>query len=159
LQLLPADITEESMDLCVKTLRAEDAKDPDAARREILDAFAALGIMPSELELFLEHDPGHMLPVERETLRAIYMAIKDGEATWKAVMESKAPAPEKPDPKTAERKASVTSIIERNRANNRKKAEAARTAAQGQPASDGGAPPADGGQPSEPKDPKETTDK
>ena len=145
------------MELCVNTRGDEDAKDPDAARREILDAFVALGIMPSELELFLEHDPGHMLPVERETLRAIYMAIKDGEATWKAVMESKSPPPEKADPKVVERKATVTNIIERNREKNRKKAEAARAAQTGHPPSDPqNTAPNDGAQPSDTaKDSKE----
>ena len=104
LQLLPADITEECMDLCVATMRHQDAKDPDAARRSLLDAFAGIGVMPSALEAYLDHDTSLLLPIELETLRAIFVAIRDGEATWKAVMETKAPAAttEKGEAKTEE---------------------------------------------------------
>jgi len=89
LRLLPGDILDECMTLVLTTLRDRDAKDPDAARKKIVDGFAALGVPPSELKVYLGHDLSTASPAELAELRALWTAIKDGEATWSVALESK----------------------------------------------------------------------
>lgn len=92
LRILPADILEEAMSQCIQTSRSEVAADPTAATKKIADAFSALRIMPNDLAEYLGHPLDQSSPAEITDLRAVYQAIKDGEATWKATLESKAEA-------------------------------------------------------------------
>jgi len=92
LRILPGDILEECMDLVVKVQQDRDAKDPDAARKAILDAFAKLNIMPSQLAEYVGHDTAQLVPAELIDLRAVFSAIQQGETTWAALMASKKPS-------------------------------------------------------------------
>jgi hypothetical protein len=83
LRIIPTDIVDEAIETARKTLSAEDAKDPDAAKKRILDAFSEIGVKPKEIEKYLGHKTDTLNPKELEDLRAIYRAIKDGEATWR----------------------------------------------------------------------------
>lgn len=89
LRLLPGDILEECMDECVTTQRKKDAADPDQARKDISDAFARLNITPAMLKIYLDHDLATVSPAEMTDLRGIYEAIRDGETTWRAVMDER----------------------------------------------------------------------
>jgi hypothetical protein len=82
LRLIPSDIIEEAMDLVQKTLNNADAKDPRESMKKVQDAFAAIGVMPTDLEKFLNHPLAQVSPKELEELRGMYSAIRDGEATW-----------------------------------------------------------------------------
>jgi hypothetical protein len=64
------------------TLRDRDKKDPDAAKKTLLDAFSELGIRPVDLQAYLKHPTDHLSPAELQDLRGIYRAVKDGEARW-----------------------------------------------------------------------------
>lgn len=86
LRLLPADIQEEARNEISKTLHAETARDPEAARKRVLDGFAGLNVKPSAVAELLGHDVDQCSPAEIEELRATYQAIKDGETTWQAVI-------------------------------------------------------------------------
>jgi hypothetical protein len=55
IRILPADIVAEAMDVCRETRDDKDAQDPAAARRQLADAFAALRVMPADLDAFLGH--------------------------------------------------------------------------------------------------------
>lgn len=110
LRLLPGDILEECMDECIITQRKKDAADPDQARKDICDGFARFNITPAMLKAYLTHDIATVSPAEMTDLRGIYEAIRDGETTWRAVMEerggdaggTKAPAaPSTPPPPSA----------------------------------------------------------
>jgi hypothetical protein len=68
----------------------EAARDPDAERKRIVDAFGGLGVKAGQLTEYLGHDIGTCSPKELVDLRGLYGAIKDGEATWASVMENKA---------------------------------------------------------------------
>ena len=68
----------------------QDAADPDAAKNRIIDAFAQLGVPVEALKDFLGHELSSIDPAELQLLRSTYSAIKDGETTWKAVMDDKA---------------------------------------------------------------------
>lgn len=93
LRLLPGDILEEAMEQVAQTLLNEDAKDPDSARKRLCDAFFALGTSPDDLEEYLGHKLEQTTPAELNLLRTIYQALKDGEATWADVLETKGKTP------------------------------------------------------------------
>lgn len=104
LRILPSDIVAECMELCLATRDAEDQRDPEAARKAISDSFATIGVMPSALKEYLGHDLATCSPEEIKNLRAVFVAIRDGEATWSATMDAKrgdTPA-EKPADKTGD---------------------------------------------------------
>jgi hypothetical protein len=87
LRLIPGDIQDECEQEILKTLKDRDAKDPDAAKRKIFDAFTEQGIPVAELKKYLGHDAQRLTPKELSDLRALYSAIRDGETSWRAVVE------------------------------------------------------------------------
>lgn len=89
LRIIPGDIIEEAMRTCRATQRDQDKKDPDAARKRLADAFSDLGVKPSDLKQYLNHELGQSSPAEIEELRGVYAAIKEGETTWQAAVEAK----------------------------------------------------------------------
>ena len=82
LRLIPQDIIEEAIDKARETVNKKDKSDPDAARKKLADAFAAIRVMPSHLESYLEHPLSQTSPAELQELRSIYQTIRDGEAKW-----------------------------------------------------------------------------
>lgn len=89
LRLLPGDIMDECMDTCKATQRDRDAKDPDTAKRKLFDAFGSVGVTVDQLKVYLGHDGRVLSAKEGETLRALYNSLKDGQTTWREVMDSK----------------------------------------------------------------------
>lgn len=90
LRIIPGDLCDEA-ETIIKAIRLDEAaKDPDAERRNIVDAFTGIGVKAADLNDYLGHDLGKCSPAQLVTLRGIFGAIKDGEATWKTVMENKA---------------------------------------------------------------------
>lgn len=83
LRLIPQDIIEEAMDACSTTMR-DGGEDPALARKRLSDAFANLGIKPSDIRAKLGHTIDSCSPAELEELRGVYTAIKEGETTWAA---------------------------------------------------------------------------
>lgn len=93
LRIIPGDLCDEAEEI-IKAIRLDDAaKDPDAERRKIVDAFSAIGVTAPDLTSYLGHDLGKCSPAEIVTLRGIYGAIKDGEASWQSVMQNKSEQP------------------------------------------------------------------
>lgn len=90
LRLIPGDILDECKALIQATIASgAAAEDPETARKSIFDNFATIGVTPADLSKYLEHDTANLLPAEVVTLRGIFTAIKNGEATWKDVMAAK----------------------------------------------------------------------
>ena len=116
LRILPSDILEECMTQVITTVQNEDAKDPAAAKKRILDAFYELGVAPKDLEAFLGHGLEQVTPAELQLLWATYTAIKEGEATWQDVMASKEGGNGEAQPaKPAGRSESLEELAERKR--------------------------------------------
>lgn len=90
LRLIPGDLVDEALYYVRQTMAKQDAADPDAAKNRIIDAFAQLGVPVESLKDFLGHELSSIDPAELQLLRSTYSAIKDGETTWKAVMDDKA---------------------------------------------------------------------
>ena len=92
LRLLPGDILEECMDAVIETQRSKDAVDPDAAKRKIFDSFGTVGVQVKDLQEYLGHPGETLTPKELTDLRGLYSALKDGETSWREIMDSKAAA-------------------------------------------------------------------
>ena len=90
LRIIPGDMQDEAEEIIKSVRMDEAARDPDAERKKIADAFAGIGVKASDLVAYLGHALDNCSPTELVDLRGIYGAIKDGEATWKSVMENKA---------------------------------------------------------------------
>lgn len=90
LRIIPGDLCDEAEEIIKRIRLDEAAKDPDAERRKIIDAFSTLGVSAIDLASYLGHDLGKCSPPQIVTLRGIFGAIKDGEATWQSVMQNKA---------------------------------------------------------------------
>lgn len=82
LRLIPQDITQDAMAQVDTTIKAGVSSDIESAKKQILDAFAAIGVKPVDLEKYLSHGLSTVSPAEIADLRTIYNTIKSGEATW-----------------------------------------------------------------------------
>lgn len=82
LRVLPSDIREEALDAARETMEKGDTVDPDAARKKLASAFAAIGVAPGELKKYLGHELSTCSPSELADLRKVYSSIKEGEASW-----------------------------------------------------------------------------
>lgn len=121
LRLVPGDIVEEAMAQIIETQRNHDAQDPDAARKKLMDAFAGIGVQPGDLKAYLGHDTGVITPAELADLRAVFAAIRDGEANWRDTYDLKM----KSRAANGNGEKAVDPLKERVKAKTAKKAEAA----------------------------------
>lgn len=93
LRMLPGDIVEECMTQVVSTQSAKDKADPDAQRKSLFDGFGGFGVSPVDIKDYLEHEVGlEDLPI----LRAIFQALKQGEARWSEIVADKKAASDAP---------------------------------------------------------------
>ncbi|QAU25323.1 hypothetical protein EO087_00015 [Dyella sp. M7H15-1] len=101
LRIIPGDLQDEA-EAIIKAIRLDEAaRDPNAERKRIADAFGDIGVKAADLAEFLGHSLDTCSPAELVNLRGIYGAIKDGESSWKSVMENKAEQNKGTDPKTS----------------------------------------------------------
>lgn len=90
LRIIPGDLQDECEAIIKKVRMNQAAQDPDAEQKRIVDAFAALGVTAENLVAYLGHPIKQCSPSQIVDLRGIHGAIKDGEASWKQVMDNKA---------------------------------------------------------------------
>ncbi|MBC8642103.1 hypothetical protein IAG25_35445 [Caballeronia sp. EK] len=90
LRIIPGDLQDEAEEIIKAVRMNEAARDPGTERKKLADAFAEIGVKASDLTEYLGHSLDTCSPPEMVELRGLYGAIKDGEATWKQVMENKA---------------------------------------------------------------------
>lgn len=125
LQFIPGDILDECLDVVRDTLTKAVAEDPEAFKKQIIDGFAGLRILPDALRAYLGHPVDECSPAELHDLRTVYAAVRDGEASWSSFMQAKATGAEpslpdvtpSPAPPEAAPKSKATSMAEaiRNR--------------------------------------------
>ncbi len=89
--VLPRDILDEAIRVARTTIATEDAKDPDAARRKIIDGFAEFGVKPEALTEYLSHGLDTLTPKEIKELRGVFVSLREGESTWEEIMLVKNP--------------------------------------------------------------------
>lgn len=91
--VVPGDLTEEALEHTRQTRKNADAKDPAGARKAVADSFFRLGVMANQLTDYLDRQNLEAVTdAELEVLRQIYTAIREGETTWKEVMDDKKPS-------------------------------------------------------------------
>ena len=96
LRMLPAWLKAEAQLECERVQNDSAAKDPDAERRKLFDAFAAMGAKPSWLADWLGHPMDQTTPAEIVDLQQLYRAIRDGGIPLAAAMRAKRGGGDKP---------------------------------------------------------------
>lgn len=89
LRLVPGDIIEECMNLCVAIIKDAHAKDPQASIKAICDGFAERGIMPDRLVQYLGKPLAEATADEVAHLRNLWAALRDGQTNWDEALERK----------------------------------------------------------------------
>lgn len=90
LRLMPGDIVDECRLRAERTIANRDAKNPQAARNALLDAFSALGVSPKQVAEYLGKESAELITASEVTkMRPVYQAMKDEGLTWKDILESK----------------------------------------------------------------------
>lgn len=116
LEMLPVDLKEEAIATIAATAKAQVKADPDAAKRKMLDSFAAIGIGPEKIAAWLEHPLTTVTADELDELRGIWNALDEGQTTWAKVMGDAEPdatvksAPPPPPPKQAPTESAPVSV-------------------------------------------------
>jgi hypothetical protein len=90
LRFIDGGILDECRQQIARTQRAEVDEDPTAALRRVLDGFASLNVMPSDLEAYLGKPPAKASPREVVELRGVWQAVKDGADFDELVREHRA---------------------------------------------------------------------
>jgi hypothetical protein len=89
LRIIPGDLQDEAEEIIREIRLNKAAEDPDAERKKLADAFAALNVRATDLQDYLGHALDACTPAELVELRGLYGALRDGEATWKSAMENR----------------------------------------------------------------------
>lgn len=117
LRLVPGDIVEEAVERANEVHSKKIKDDPTSERKRVIDAFAEINVLPSQLGEALGHPVDQCSPAEIKTLRGWYAAIRDGDLTIRDVIaERKKPAdppPETPADATASASSTASSKISR----------------------------------------------
>jgi hypothetical protein len=85
LRMIPQDIVEEAMEVARNTRKKNI--DPKAETNKILDAFAKMGVKPTDISSYLKKPIEQIVAADIDDLRQIYTAIKDGDARWSDFLE------------------------------------------------------------------------
>lgn len=121
IQQIPRDIVDDAMDRVEQVLARGIKDDPDAERKRLADAFAGIGIQPDQLADYLGQPIASVAPADLVNLRAVFVAIKDGDVRWADLIAMRAaegadvqtPAEKAAAAKAAETKAKLTKATER----------------------------------------------
>lgn len=116
MRLLPGDIQDECEAICRETQQNRDAKDPDAAKKALFRSFAGVGISAEQLREYIGTNAETLQPAQLSELRAIFSAIRDGEATWSTFMDAKeAKGDGAPDSKAEAQQKHVADLLTKQR--------------------------------------------
>lgn len=89
LKHLPDWVKDDCISEIYRVRRDETARDPDAAKKRMIDCFALIQVTPADLSLYLGHDLMSITPDEIVQMRGIYDAITSGDGTWASFVEAK----------------------------------------------------------------------
>jgi hypothetical protein len=77
------------MDVARATMLKKVTEDPDIEQKHMCDAFRDVGVTIDQLKEYLGHAIETSTPAELASMKKLYLAIKDGEATWADAMEQR----------------------------------------------------------------------
>jgi hypothetical protein len=89
LRLIPGHVQDECFDIMEEIVTKKIASDPDGFKNQVLDAFAAMNVMPLELEKYLGHGLDTASPAEIADLQMVWKAINGGHGVWVDILDSK----------------------------------------------------------------------
>lgn len=98
--LIPPDLLEEVEEKIVEVLSSEMENDPITARKKLVDSFREQGVLPNQLLEYLGHPIEEMSPKEYVDLRAVYLALRDGQARWEDYVDGKESSADRANLKT-----------------------------------------------------------
>lgn len=107
LRVIPADITEDAMEQCKKTMLSSDIPLSEQIKKMVL-AFDEIGVKVEHLEKKLGHNLDATIPTEIVNLKSVYKSIKDGMASREDFFDF-------PQAKQADAKADLKESIEKNK--------------------------------------------
>lgn len=90
-KLIPRDILDEARAVIDQTLADENAKDPDSAKKRVLDRFAAVGVSATDLMSYLNRPIESLTPRDLQDLGKLYNALREGEVSWADVVRPQEP--------------------------------------------------------------------
>lgn len=108
LRVVPGHLQDECKSLCKAIAASADAKDPAAAKNRALDAFARLGVKPSQVIDYLGKPLEQATRDEWQELSQLAVALRDGETTWAEALEAAKEAPPASNGHSAPQAASTT---------------------------------------------------
>lgn len=83
IHILPWDLVADALDKVKGVCVAEVKRDPDAAKRSVIDGFSKINVPIKEVEQYVGHSLGSCSPEELDHLRSVWTAIHSGEETWR----------------------------------------------------------------------------
>lgn len=89
MRLIPRDILDDCLERVMATLNDPKKVDPGTMRKRVIDAFAGISIMPSDLITYLGCELEKASPSQVAELRGLYTAINDGDITFNEALEQK----------------------------------------------------------------------
>lgn len=95
LRLIPVDILIDMKDAISRGINSDISDDIDKAKKNILDGFSEIGIKPDELEKYLGQKASTLSAHQIGDLRKLYTGIKEGDTTWKEIVDAKEKEEEK----------------------------------------------------------------
>lgn len=87
-RLMPRDILDECREQIERTIADANAKDPDSAKKKVLDKFAALGVSATMLKEYLGRPVDTLTPKDLTELASLYNGLKDGDFSWSEIMRA-----------------------------------------------------------------------
>jgi hypothetical protein len=115
-KLLPFHILVEARRLIDETNATENAKDPDAAKKKILDRFASLGVTAEMLTAYIDRPLDGLTANDVSELAVLFNGLKDGDIAWADVMRIKQqPAEGEPAPAPEAKRSTLKEKILKNR--------------------------------------------
>lgn len=87
LRLIPGHLQDEALKLCNKVYQDKAAKDPDAEKNAVLDAFAEQNVFPSDLADWLGHSFDQVTPAQLGDLRRLFVALREGQVSWPEALD------------------------------------------------------------------------
>jgi hypothetical protein len=82
MRMVPGDIQAACRKRILEIRLGDAATNPDGVKKEVIDAFALLNVMPVGLKQWLGHELTTATPAELADLRGLYKAINKGETNW-----------------------------------------------------------------------------
>jgi hypothetical protein len=110
-KLMPFHVLAEARRLIDETNNNENARDPDAAKKKVLDKFASIGISADMLLAYLDRSIDALSAKDLAELAVLFNGLKEGDFTWTDVtrmktadVEPEAATAAEPAPKTVKLK-------------------------------------------------------